>query len=70
MEQRIETFAGSYMQHPKRNDKGSAFDRAKAYSEQLSKDGWFIHQTISDRFYRYDDEPASVMVMVVYRRKG
>ncbi len=76
MEQRVEIFRGK---HAKRgtavgNDKpalnhGNAFVKAKEQSEELLKEGWFIHQMVSQDFEGSNNHFES-QLMVVYRRKG
>ena len=70
MQQRIEMFYGNYIKHKAPGHIGSAFDKAKAKSDELIHDGWFVHQMLSERFVKdHTDTGSTVQVIVVYRRK-
>tara|TARA_Y100001934_G_C12065179_1_gene637336 strand:+ start:370 stop:735 length:366 start_codon:yes stop_codon:yes gene_type:complete len=69
MEQRIEIFFGDSI----KNDQGSpdsragnAFAKVKKMSTSLARDGWFVHQMVSENFEGHNR--YHVQVMVVYRQ--
>ena len=70
MEQRVEVFKG----HVNPTKPTSAYDQAKAKSDELATEGWFIHDTSATCWMAIRQNPYSERVnervMITYRRKA